>query len=79
MFRMFSVYLLASHFKGRMFFQLRGKGWDPVLWVKNFNLIRWVGANAFRTSHYPYAEEIYQLADEQGIMIIDECPGVDTE
>ncbi|XP_047533484.1 beta-glucuronidase isoform X2 [Vanessa atalanta] len=58
---------------------LRGKGWDPVLWVKNFNLIKWVGANVFRTSHYPYAEEIYQLADEQGIMIIDECPGVDTD
>ncbi|CAG9786821.1 unnamed protein product [Diatraea saccharalis] len=54
----------------------RGKGWDPVLWVRNFNLIKWVGANAFRTSHYPYAEEIYQLADEQGIMIIDECPSV---
>lgn len=58
---------------------LRGKGWDPVLWVKNFNLIKWLGANAFRTSHYPYAEEIYQLADEYGIMIIDECPGVDTD
>ncbi|CAH0585620.1 unnamed protein product [Chrysodeixis includens] len=58
---------------------LRGKGWDPVLWVKNFNLIKWLGANAFRTSHYPYAEEIYQLADEYGIMIIDECPSVDTD
>ncbi|XP_045483905.1 beta-glucuronidase isoform X2 [Pieris rapae] len=58
---------------------LRGKGWDPVLWVKNFNLIKWVGANAFRTSHYPYAEEIYQMADEQGIMIIDECPSGDTD
>ncbi|XP_045773325.1 beta-glucuronidase isoform X3 [Maniola jurtina] len=58
---------------------LRGKGWDPVLWVKNFNLIKWVGANAFRTSHYPYAEEIYQMADEMGIMIIDECPSVDTD
>ncbi|KAL4715427.1 hypothetical protein ACJJTC_015330 [Scirpophaga incertulas] len=55
---------------------LRGKGWDPVLWVRNFNLIKWVGANAFRTSHYPYAEEIYQLADEQGIMVIGECPSV---
>ncbi|XP_053609774.1 beta-glucuronidase isoform X2 [Plodia interpunctella] len=54
----------------------RGKGWDPVLWVKNMNLIKWVGANTFRTSHYPYAEEIYQLADEHGIMIIDECPSV---
>ncbi|CAB3220697.1 unnamed protein product [Arctia plantaginis] len=58
---------------------LRGKGWDPVLWVKNFNLIKWLGANAFRTSHYPYAEEIYQLADEYGIMIINECPGVDID
>ncbi|KAG6452779.1 hypothetical protein O3G_MSEX007782 [Manduca sexta] len=58
---------------------LRGKGWDPVLWVKNFNLLQWVGANAFRTSHYPYAEEIYQLADELGIMIIGECPSVDTD
>ncbi|XP_050680012.1 beta-glucuronidase [Leptidea sinapis] len=58
---------------------LRGKGWDPVLWVKNFNLIRWVGANVFRTSHYPYAEEIYQLADEYGIMVIDECPSGDTD
>ncbi|GBP32758.1 Beta-glucuronidase [Eumeta japonica] len=58
---------------------LRGKGWDAVLWVKNFNLIKWLGANAFRTSHYPYAEEIYQLADEFGIMIIDECPSVDTD
>ncbi|XP_045516984.1 beta-glucuronidase isoform X2 [Pieris brassicae] len=58
---------------------LRGKGWDPVLWVKNFNLIKWVGANAFRTSHYPYAEEIYQMADEQGVMIIDECPSGDTD
>ncbi|KAJ8722165.1 hypothetical protein PYW08_004567 [Mythimna loreyi] len=57
----------------------RGKGWDQVLWVKNFNLIKWLGANAFRTSHYPYAEEIYQLADEYGIMIIDECPSVDTD
>ncbi|KAM3965392.1 beta-glucuronidase isoform 2-T2 [Aphomia sociella] len=54
----------------------RGKGWDPVLWVKNMNLIKWTGANAFRTSHYPYAEEIYQLADEHGIMVIDECPSV---
>ncbi|XP_045498403.1 beta-glucuronidase [Colias croceus] len=58
---------------------LRGKGWDQVLWVKNFNLIKWVGANAFRTSHYPYAEEIYQMADEHGIMIIDECPSGDTD
>ena len=35
-----------------------------------------MGANSFRTSHYPYAEEIMDFADRNGIMIIDECPGV---
>ena len=30
----------------------------------------------YRTSHYPYADEIMDLADENGIVIIDECPAV---
>ncbi len=30
----------------------------------------------YRTSHYPYAEEILDLADRQGFVVIDECPGV---
>ncbi len=38
-----------------------------------------MGGNAFRTSHYPYAEEIMDFADRMGIMVIDECPSVDTE
>ncbi|XP_024082283.1 beta-glucuronidase isoform X2 [Cimex lectularius] len=58
---------------------IRGKGLDLALVVKDFNLLKWVGANAFRTSHYPYAEEIMDFADKEGIMIIDECPSVDTE
>ena len=58
---------------------IRGKGLDLPLIIRDYNLIRWVGANAYRTSHYPYAEEIMDLADEFGIMIIDECPSVDTE
>lgn len=41
--------------------------------------MRWIGANSYRTSHYPYSEESMQFADEHGIMIIDECPSVDTE
>ncbi|XP_008583239.1 PREDICTED: beta-glucuronidase [Galeopterus variegatus] len=55
---------------------IRGKGFDWPLLVKDFNLLRWLGANSFRTSHYPYAEEVMQLCDQYGIVVIDECPGV---
>nr|CAB3251424.1 beta-glucuronidase-like [Phallusia mammillata] len=55
---------------------VRGKGFDWPMILKDFNLLNWLGANAFRTSHYPYAEEIMQLCDEQGIVVIDECPAV---
>ncbi|MBA7518928.1 Beta-glucuronidase [subsurface metagenome] len=55
---------------------LRGKGLDHVTNVKDFNLMDWVGANSFRTSHYPYSEEILKLADERGIVVIDEAPAV---
>uniref|UniRef100_A0A6M2DP63 Beta-glucuronidase n=1 Tax=Xenopsylla cheopis TaxID=163159 RepID=A0A6M2DP63_XENCH len=58
---------------------LRGKGLDLALLAKDYNLIKWVGANSYRTSHYPYSEEIMDMADRVGIMIIDECPSVDTE
>ncbi|XP_044532309.1 beta-glucuronidase [Gracilinanus agilis] len=55
---------------------IRGKGFDWALLVKDFNLLRWLGANSFRTSHYPYAEEVMQLCDRYGIVVIDEAPGV---
>ncbi|XP_056140398.1 beta-glucuronidase [Lampris incognitus] len=55
---------------------IRGKGFDWPLIVKDFNLLKWLGANSFRTSHYPYAEEILQMSDRHGIVVIDECPGV---
>jgi len=55
---------------------IRGKGLDLPLVARDFELIKWMGANSFRTSHYPYAEEIMDFADRNGIMIIDECPGV---
>lgn len=58
---------------------LRGKGLDWALITKDFNLLRWIGANAYRTSHYPYSEESMEFADENGIMIIDECPSVDAD
>uniref|UniRef100_T1J7V1 Beta-glucuronidase n=1 Tax=Strigamia maritima TaxID=126957 RepID=T1J7V1_STRMM len=55
---------------------LRGKGVDFPLIVKDFNLLKWIGANSFRTSHYPYAEEIMDRADSEGIVVIDESPAV---
>ncbi|XP_057343177.1 beta-glucuronidase isoform X5 [Manis pentadactyla] len=55
---------------------IRGKGFDWPLLVKDFNLLLWLGANALRTSHYPYAEEVMQLCDHSGIVVIDESPGV---
>ncbi|XP_032293202.1 beta-glucuronidase isoform X4 [Drosophila virilis] len=58
---------------------VRGKGLDNALMTRDFNLLKWIGANAYRTSHYPYSEESMQFADQHGIMIIDECPSVDTE
>jgi len=55
---------------------IRGKGYDAALTVKDFSLLKWLGANAFRTSHYPYAEEVMDRADAEGILVIDECPAV---
>ncbi len=55
---------------------IRGKGLDHVINVKDFNLLKWIGANSFRTSHYPYAEEILYLADLYGMAVIEEAPAV---
>jgi beta-glucuronidase len=44
--------------------------------VHDFELLNWIGANSFRTSHYPYAEEIMDYADRKGIVVIDETPAV---
>nr|KAG5706851.1 hypothetical protein BaRGS_004186 [Batillaria attramentaria] len=35
---------------------IRGKGLDYPLIARDFNMLKWLGANCFRTSHYPYAE-----------------------
>ncbi len=55
---------------------LNGRGYNPVINKRDFELLEWINANSFRTAHYPYSEEIYQLADRYGIMIIDETPAV---
>lgn len=53
-----------------------GRGLNLPLMVKDYQLMRWVGANSYRTSHYPYSEEEMQLADREGFLIINETPAV---
>ena len=57
-------------------FPVHGRGFDEVVALKDLNLLRWMNANSFRTSHYPYAEELMRLADRLGLVVIDEVPAV---
>ena len=57
-------------------FALNGRGLNIPAIVRDFELMKWLGANSFRTSHYPYSEECMQLADEYGFLVIDETPAV---
>jgi beta-glucuronidase len=53
-----------------------GRGFSRKWNNLDFKLMKWAGANSFRTSHYPYDEEQMELADRNGIMVIDETPAV---
>jgi beta-glucuronidase len=54
----------------------RGKGLDEALNRRDAAIWKKMGANSFRTSHYPYSEEWLNLADEKGIAVIGEAPAV---
>ena len=45
-----------------------GKGHNDAFMVHDFELLEWIGANSFRTSHYPYSEEVLDYADRHGIV-----------
>lgn len=53
-----------------------GGGVNPAQVVMDMNIMKSLGANSFRTSHYPYADETMQLADKMGFLVIDEAPAV---
>jgi beta-glucuronidase len=53
-----------------------GKGHNDAFLLRDFELLKWVGANSFRTSHYPYSEDVLDYADRQGIVLIDETAAV---
>ena len=54
----------------------RGRGYDACVTVTDLKLYEWLNANCLRMSHYPYAEEVYDLCDRLGIVVIDETPAV---
>ncbi|MBC2607077.1 beta-glucuronidase [Pelagicoccus albus] len=54
----------------------RGRCLDLPMLTKDFSLLKWIGANSIRTSHYPYSEEFMQMADRAGLVVIDEAPAV---
>ncbi len=57
-------------------FPITGRGLVPAVIIKDYSLMSWIGANSFRTSHYPYSEQMMDLADRLGFLVIDEIPAV---
>ena len=57
-------------------FPVTGRGYLPAVIIKDYSLMKWIGANSFRTTHYPYSEQMMDLADKLGFLIIDEIPAV---
>ena len=58
---------------------ISGRGLNLPVMVKDFGLMRWCGANSFRTSHYPYAEEQLDWADRHGVLVISELASVNLD
>ncbi|XP_022808391.1 beta-glucuronidase-like [Stylophora pistillata] len=70
------------YFKGfgkRQDSDIRARGFDYATLIRDFNLIQWFGANSIRTSEHPPPEELLELADKYGIMVINESPTVGTK
>jgi beta-glucuronidase len=53
-----------------------GRCLPSAVMKKDYRNMKWVGANSFRTSHYPYSEEDMAMADKLGFLVIDETPAV---
>lgn len=53
-----------------------GKAHNDAMWLRDIECLKWIGANSFRTSHYPYSEDVLDLADREGLLVIDETPAV---
>lgn len=57
-------------------FPVLGRGAHPALAARDLHLMRQLGANSFRTAHYPCDEDTLDIADRLGLMVIAETPNV---
>jgi len=57
-------------------FPLVGRAEVGAVLVRDHACLRWVGANSYRTAHYPYSELDLDLADEHGLLVVSESPCV---
>ena len=53
-----------------------GRYLPPKALKKDYANMRWIGANSFRTTHYPYSDEDMDMADRLGFLVIGETPAV---
>jgi len=62
-------------------FPILGKTLHGAILRKDFGLMKEIGVNSFRTSHYPYSRSHLDLADENGFLVMLELPtvGITTE
>lgn len=56
-----------------------GRGVNLPMLIKDFQLLKWTGANSVRTSHYPYDQSFLDMADEQGVLVISEIFSVNLD
>jgi len=57
-------------------FPVLGRGTAPAVAARDLLLMRQLGANSFRTAHYPCDEETLDIADRLGLLVIAETPAV---
>ncbi len=57
-------------------FPVLGKVVHGAVLRKDYGLMRELGCNSFRTTHYPYSRSNLDLADEYGFLVILETPAV---
>ncbi len=53
-----------------------GRYLPPSVLRKDYRHMLWIGANSFRTTHYPYSDEDMDMADRLGFLVIGETPAV---